>query len=58
MVADILLYDANIIPIGEDQIQHVELTRNFVNRFNNFYKKKYLLCKWSYFFKRKTKYYL
>ena len=44
MVADILLYDANIIPVGEDQIQHVELTRNFVNCFNNFYKKKYLLC--------------
>lgn len=40
MVADILLYDANIIPVGEDQIQHIELTRNFVNRFNNFYKKK------------------
>ena len=39
MVADILLYDANIVPVGEDQIQHIELTRNLVNRFNNLYKK-------------------
>lgn len=39
MVADILLYDANIIPVGEDQIQHVELTRDLANRFNNIYKK-------------------
>ena len=37
MACDITLYDANIIPVGEDQIQHVELTRDLVNRFNNRY---------------------
>lgn len=37
MAADILLYDANIIPVGEDQVQHVELCRDLVHRFNNRY---------------------
>ena len=37
MACDIVLYDANIIPVGEDQIQHVELTRDLVNRINNKY---------------------
>ena len=37
MASDIILYDANIIPVGEDQIQHVELTRDLVNRINNRY---------------------
>jgi len=37
MAADILLYDANIIPIGDDQKQHLELTRNLANRFNSTY---------------------
>ena len=37
MAADILLYDASIVPVGEDQIQHVELTRDLVRRFNNRY---------------------
>jgi tryptophanyl-tRNA synthetase len=37
MAADILLYDANLIPIGEDQKQHLELTRNLAIRFNNMY---------------------
>ena len=37
MASDIILYDANIIPVGEDQVQHVELTRDLVNRFNNRY---------------------
>ena len=37
MAADIVLYDATTIPVGEDQIQHVELTRDLVNRFNNRY---------------------
>ena len=37
MASDIILYDANIIPVGEDQKQHVELTRDLVNRFNNRY---------------------
>ena len=37
MASDIILYDATIIPVGEDQKQHVELTRDLVNRFNNRY---------------------
>ena len=34
MAADILLYDADIVPVGEDQKQHLELTRNLAERFN------------------------
>jgi tryptophanyl-tRNA synthetase len=37
MAADILLYDADIVPIGDDQKQHLELTRNLAERFNNAY---------------------
>ena len=37
MASDIILYDASIVPVGEDQKQHVELTRDLVNRFNNRY---------------------
>lgn len=37
MAADILLYQANLVPVGEDQIQHVELTRDIAKRFNNIY---------------------
>jgi tryptophanyl-tRNA synthetase len=32
--ADILLYDANVVPVGEDQRQHIELTRDIAGRFN------------------------
>ena len=35
--ADILLYDANLVPVGEDQKQHIELTRNIALRFNNLF---------------------
>lgn len=35
MAADILLYDAEIVPVGDDQVQHVELTRDLAKRFNN-----------------------
>ena len=35
MAADILLYDAIYIPLGEDQFQHIELTRNLAMRFNH-----------------------
>lgn len=35
MVGDIVLYDANFVPVGNDQKQHLELTRNFVDRFNS-----------------------
>ncbi len=37
MAADILLYDAEEVPVGEDQKQHVELTRDIATRFNNLY---------------------
>lgn len=37
MAADILLYDADFVPVGVDQKQHVELTRNIAERFNNRY---------------------
>jgi tryptophanyl-tRNA synthetase len=37
MAADILLYDANLVPVGDDQKQHVEITRDIANRFNNKY---------------------
>ena len=37
MAADILLYDADYVPVGEDQKQHVELTRDLAQRFNNRY---------------------
>lgn len=37
MAADILLYDADYVPVGVDQKQHVELTRDIANRFNNRY---------------------
>ena len=37
MAADILLYDAEFIPLGEDQFQHIELARNIAIRFNNKY---------------------
>jgi tryptophanyl-tRNA synthetase len=33
--ADILIYDADLVPVGEDQRQHLELTRNIAQRFNN-----------------------
>ncbi|MGB1039261.1 MAG: tryptophan--tRNA ligase, partial [Flavobacteriales bacterium] len=35
MAADILLYDSEIIPVGKDQLQHIEMTRDVASRFNN-----------------------
>jgi len=35
MAADILLYDTQIVPVGKDQKQHLEMTRDIANRFNN-----------------------
>jgi len=35
MAADILLYDSEVIPVGKDQIQHVEITRDIAIKFNN-----------------------
>ncbi|QJC36629.1 tryptophan--tRNA ligase [Enterobacteriaceae endosymbiont of Donacia simplex] len=37
MAADILLYQTNKVPVGKDQIQHIELTRNIASRFNKIY---------------------
>jgi len=37
MAADILLFDSNIVPVGKDQIQHVEIARDIANTFNNTY---------------------
>ncbi|MBL0701836.1 MAG: tryptophan--tRNA ligase, partial [Spiroplasma sp.] len=39
MAADILLYDTQIVPVGADQKQHIELTRDLAERFNNYYDK-------------------
>lgn len=39
MCADIVLHNANVVPVGDDQIQHIELTRKLVERFNNRYNK-------------------
>ena len=35
MAADILLYDANFVPVGKDQLQHIEITRDVASRFNH-----------------------
>ena len=37
MAADIIIHKATRVPVGKDQVQHLEMTRNFVNRFNNMY---------------------
>jgi len=37
MAADILLYQASVVPVGDDQSQHVELTRDIAQRFNSLY---------------------
>lgn len=43
MTADILLYDAHEVPVGSDQKQHVELSRNIAQRFNNLYGEVFVL---------------
>ena len=37
MAADILLYQADMVPVGKDQMQHLEITRDIANRFNGIY---------------------
>jgi tryptophanyl-tRNA synthetase len=37
MAADILLYDANWVPVGKDQVQHLEITRDIASTFNRIY---------------------
>ena len=34
MAADILIYDAEIVPVGKDQLQHIEMTRDVASRFH------------------------
>src|SRR4051812_20271527 len=43
MAADIFLYDADLVIVGQDQKQHLELTSDIAKKFNNFYDKKDLL---------------
>ena len=41
MAADILIFNANRVPVGRDQIQHIEMARDFAQRFNHVYGKEY-----------------
>ncbi len=41
MAADILIHHADLVPVGKDQEQHLEMTRTFANRFNRMYKNDY-----------------
>jgi tryptophanyl-tRNA synthetase len=43
MAADILLYDSNIVPVGKDQVQHLEITRDIASRFNHKYPNSFVL---------------
>lgn len=45
MAADILLYDTDLVPVGEDQIQHIELARDIALRFNKLYGETFKLPK-------------
>ena len=43
MAADILLYDADIVPVGKDQLQHLEITRDIAGSFNHQYPNSFIL---------------
>jgi tryptophanyl-tRNA synthetase len=43
MAADILLYDANIVPVGKDQSQHLEMTRDIAGAFNHKYNNTFII---------------
>ncbi len=43
MAADILLYQANLVPVGQDQQQHLEITRDIAERFNKLYGKTFII---------------
>lgn len=43
MAADILLYDADIVPVGKDQLQHLEITRDIAGAFNHVYKDSFII---------------
>jgi tryptophanyl-tRNA synthetase len=43
MTADIVIYDSNVVPVGQDQVQHVEMAQDMVTHFNTAYKGEYLV---------------
>tara|TARA_B100000575_G_scaffold293934_1_gene307133 strand:- start:1547 stop:2518 length:972 start_codon:yes stop_codon:yes gene_type:complete len=43
MAADILLYDADFVPVGKDNLQHLEMTRDVASRFNNLFGETFVL---------------
>src|SRR6201984_1176375 len=43
MAADILLFNANLVPVGRDQIQHIEMARDIGQRFNHLYGNEYFM---------------
>lgn len=45
MAADILLYDTNVVPVGQDQMQHVEICRDIATRFNSKYGETFVIPK-------------
>lgn len=45
MAADILLYQADLVPVGQDQLQHLEITRGIATRFNNLYSETFRIPK-------------
>ena len=48
MAADILLYQAAVVPIGKDQTQHLEIARDIAQRFNNAYTPTFTVPEWVY----------
>ncbi len=55
MAADILLYDSDTVPVGADQIQHIEVTRDLAQRFNSIYKKEVFILPESYVLDQSSK---
>ena len=45
MAADILAYDSNVVPVGEDQIQHIEVCRDLAASFNHEYGETFVMPK-------------
>ncbi len=43
MAADILMYEANLVPVGKDQMQHLEITRDIAEKFNHIYGETFVL---------------
>ncbi len=46
MAADILIYRSNLVPVGQDQVQHIEMTRDMAGSFNGIYGKVFPLPEW------------